>query len=173
MTREEKAVVVENLKEQLDTNNFFYIADSSELTVEQVNKLRGLCFDKGIKLQVVKNTLVKKAMESLETDYSGLYDSLKGPTSLMFSTVSNDPAKVIKEFRKESEKPILKAAYIDSDVYIGDDQLDALSTLKSREELIGEIITLLRSPVMNLMSSLTSGQNRLAGIIKTLSEKEG
>jgi large subunit ribosomal protein L10 len=172
MTKEQKVAVVESLKEQFSNNQFFYLADSSELTVEDVNALRRLCFERGVSLEVVKNTLVKKAMEAIGDQYEGLYEVLHGPTSVMFSEVSNMPAKVIKEFRERSEKPILKAAWIDSDIFIGDDMLKTLSELKSKEELIGEIIGLLQSPAKNVVSALQSSGGTLAGILKTLSERE-
>ena len=174
MNKEEKKVLIAELKGKLENQQFFYITDSSTLTVEQTNKLRRVCFEKGVELKVYKNTLVKKALEQLEGDaYVDLYGALKGPTALMFSDTSNDPAKIIKEFRKKHERPILKAAYIDSDVFIGDDQIEALASLKSKNELIGEIIGLLQSPIQSVVGSLQSGGNTLAGIIKTLSEKEG
>ena len=149
MTSQEKAREIEALKEKFSEHDFFYLTDSSTLTVEQVNRLRGLCFEKGVEMRVVKNTLARKALEQApeEKNYAGLYEILKGPSAVMFTEVSNAPAKVIKEFRKEHDKPVLKAAYIDSDIYVGDDQLDRLESLKSKEELIGEVIVLLQSPV--------------------------
>ena len=171
MRKSEKTEVISELTGKFNQGNFFYVADSSALTVEQVNKLRGMCFEQGIELRVAKNTLIQKAMEASEKDFSGLYDTLKGPTSLMFTEVSNSPAKLIEEFRKTHEKPVLKGAYIDSDFYIGDDQVEALSNLKSKEELIGEIIGLLQSPAKNVIGALQSSGNKLAGIIKTLSER--
>jgi len=173
MTREEKNVAIADLKEQFSNYEFFYVTDSSELTVEQVNKLRGLLYDKGISMKVVKNTLAKKALESFDADkgYAPLYDALKGPTAFMFTDVANAPAKVIKDFRKSADKPILKAAYIDSDVFIGDDQVDALASLKSKDELIGDVITLLQSPVKTLLGGLQSGGNTLSGLLKALEER--
>ena len=173
MTREEKVAVVESLKERFSNSQYFYLADSSELTVAEVNSLRALCHSKGVSLQVVKNTLLKKAFESIGEGYEGLYETLSGPTSVMFSEVSNMPAKVIEEFRKNSEKPILKAAWIDTDIFIGDEMLKTLSDLKSKEELIGEIIGLLQSPAKNVVSGLQSSGQTLSGILKTLSEREG
>lgn len=172
MTRDQKVAVVESLKEKFSNSQFFYLADSSEMTVEDVNALRRMCHEKGVSLSVVKNTLVRKAFEAIGDGYEELYPVLEGPTSLMFSEVSNLPAKVIKEFRKGNEKPILKAAWIDSDVFIGDEMLSTLSDLKSKEELIGEIIGLLQSPAKNVVSALSSGGGTLAGILKTLSERE-
>jgi large subunit ribosomal protein L10 len=173
MTRSEKATAVEVLKGKFEEASFFYLADASTLTVEQINKFRGLCYEKDIEMKVVKNTLAKKALESFpeERNYIGLYESLKGPTAILFTTAANVPAKVIKEFRKTSERPILKAAYIDTDIYVGDEQLDALATLKSKEDLIGDIITLLQSPIKNVLGSLQSGGNTLSGLLKTLEER--
>jgi large subunit ribosomal protein L10 len=173
MTRNEKAAAIEQLKERFENNEYFYIADASTLTVEQTNKLRGLCFEKGISMQVVKNTLARKALETFpeENNYSAVFDALKGPTALMFAEVANAPAKVIKEFRGEGERPILKAAYIASAVYTGDDQLDALAKLKSREEMISDVLTLLQSPMQNLLGALQSGGNNVANLLKALEER--
>ena len=173
MTRSEKTAAIEELKEKFSNSDFFYLTDSSKLTVIQVNKLRSLCFAKGIELKVVKNTLAQKALESFDDDkgYAPLFAQLKGPTALMFTDVANDPAKVIKEFRGKNERPVLKAAYIDKDVFIGDDQLDVLASLKSKEDLIGEIISLLQSPIKNVLGSLQSGGNTIAGLVKTLQER--
>lgn len=173
MTRDNKALAVEELKDKFSNAAHFYIADSSALTVEQVNKLRGLCHEKGVEMKVVKNTLVKKAMEAVGEDgrYEELYGSLKGPTSLMFSEVANGPAKIIEEFRKSHDKPVLKAAYIDSSIYLGDDSVKELAALKSREELIGDVIMLLQSPAKNLISALQSGGKTIAGLVKSLEER--
>ena len=174
MTKQDKSEVIESLKAKFEELPFFYVADSSTLTVESVNNLRRLCFEKGIEMRVAKNTLIRKALEQVGEDnqYQGLYDTLKGPTTLFFSDVSNLPAKVIKEFRKTSEKPILKSAYIDSSIFIGDESLEALSKLKSKDELLGEIIGLLQSPAKNVIGALQSGGQKLMGILETLSEKE-
>jgi large subunit ribosomal protein L10 len=142
------------------------------LNAETTSKLRRACFDRDIKLVVVKNTLLKKAFEKFEGKYEGLYGALKESTSIMITEVNNVPAKLIKEFRKKSPKPLLKAAYVEESIYVGDDQLDALSNIKSKEELVGDIILLLQSPARNVISGLQSGGNKLAGIVKTLSEKE-
>lgn len=173
MTRDEKTAVIEELKSKFETSQFFYVADSSTLPVEKINKLRGLFFEKGIEMRVVKNTLVKKALESFDEskNYAPLYDTLVGPTSLIFTDVANAPARVIKEFRDKEEKPLIKSAYIDSAVYVGDDQIEALSKLKSKEELLGEVITLLQSPMQNLVGALKSGQNTVAGLLKALEER--
>lgn len=175
MTRTEKVAAVEVLKEKFSNSDFFYVTDASTLTVEQVNKLRSMLFEKGIEMQVVKNTLARKALESLpeENNYSELFDSLKGPTAIMFTEVANAPARVIKEFRGKEERPILKAAYIDTAVYQGDDQLAALSDLKSKEELLGDLLGLLQAPIHNVMGALNSGGNTLSGLLKALEEREG
>lgn len=173
MTREDKSNEIQTLKQNLEEANVFYIADSSTLNVAEVNDLRRLCFKNDVKLKVAKNTLVKKALESIEgANYEELYPVLSGPTSLMFSATANAPAKIIKEFRKKHDKPVLKAAFIDSDCFIGDEQVEALAALKSKEELVGEVIGLLQSPAKNVIAALQSGGSKLAGILKTLSERE-
>ena len=173
MTRAEKTAVIEELKSKFESSQFFYVADSSALPVEKINNLRGLFYEKGIEMRVVKNTLVKKALESFgeEKNYAPLYDTLAGPTSIIFSDVANAPARVIKDFRKDDERPLIKSAYIDSAVFVGDDQIDALATLKSKEELLGEIVTLLQSPIQNLVGALNSGQNKVTGLLKALEER--
>ncbi len=173
MTRQQKAESIEQLKQKFADHEFFYVADSSALTVEEVNKFRGLCFAQGIEMQVVKNTLAIKALEQAaeEKGYTHIIDAFKGTSAVLFTRVSNSPAKIIQEFRKDHAKPILKAAYIDTAVYTGDDQLSALASLKSKEELIGEVISLLQSPMSNLMSALQSGGNTLSGLLKALEAK--
>ncbi len=172
MTKADKAVAIEELKGQFENASFFYLADSSTLTVEQINNFRRMCFEKGVEVKVVKNTLAKKALESLENDsYQPLYDVFKGPTTLMFSETANVPAKLIKEFRDKKEIPALKAAYIDSDVFIGDENLDALIALKSKEEMLGEVIGLLQSPIKNLLGQLQSGGQTISGLLKALEER--
>lgn len=171
MTREQKAQVIDDLTSQLAENNTIYLADISGLNALNTSNLRRACFKANVKLAVVKNTLLSKAMEKSDKNFGELPQILKGNTSIMISEVSNAPAKVIKEFRKKSDKPILKGAYIEEAVYIGDDQLDALVNIKSREELIGDIIGLLQSPAKNVISALQSGGNKLSGILKTLSER--
>ena len=172
MTREEKSEVIKDLTAQLADNSIVYLADISGLDAGATSNLRRACFKAGVKLAVVKNTLLGKAMESSEKDFGELKDVLKGNTSLMLSETGNAPAKVIKEFRKKSERPILKGAFIEEAVYVGDDQLDTLVDIKSKEELIGEIIGLLQSPAKNVISALKSGGSTLSGIVKTLSERE-
>lgn len=173
MTREEKSQVIEELTAQLANNTNIYLADISGLNASATSNLRRACFKANIKLAVVKNTLLQKAMEASEKDFGDLSTVLKGNTSVMYSETGNAPAKVIKEFRKKSEKPLLKGAFIEECIYIGDDLLDALVDIKSREELIGDIVALLQSPAKNVISALKSGGNTIAGIVKTLSEREG
>jgi len=173
MTREEKSVVIEELTVQLADNANIYLTDISGLDAATTSRLRRACFKSDIKLAVVKNTLLEKAMEASDRDFGDLNTTLKGNTSVMYSETANAPAKVIKEFRKKSEKPLLKGAFIEETVYIGDDLLDALVDIKSREELVGEIIGLLQSPAKNVISALKSSGGIIAGIVKTLSEREG
>ncbi|APY07679.1 50S ribosomal protein L10 [Winogradskyella sp. J14-2] len=173
MTREEKSVVIEELTAQLADNTNIYLADISGLDAATTSNLRRACFKSNIKLAVVKNTLLEKAMEASEKDFGDLPSTLKGNTSVMYSETGNAPAKVIKEFRKKSEKPLLKGAFIEEAIYIGDDLLDTLVEIKSREELLGEIVTLLQSPAKNVISALKSGGGTIAGLVKTLSEREG
>ena len=172
MNKQEKNQMIDSLSTMLKENPHFYLTDTSVLTVEKTNKLRRLCFDKNIKMVVVKNTLLSKAMEKTSSNYEPLHDTLKGSTSIIFCSVANDPAKLIKEFRKEgNEKPVLKAAYVEESVYIGHNQLDALANIKSKNEMIGEVIALLQSPAKNVISGLLSGKNKIAGIVKTLESR--
>lgn len=171
MNKQEKDKTIQALDNMLNDNNNFYLADISGLNAEQNSALRRLCFKRSVSIKVVKNTLLKKAFEKNDLDFSQLDNVLVGNTSIMQAEVGNAPAKVIKEFRKKNKKPILKAAHIEEAMYIGDENLATLADLKSKEELIGDIITLLQSPAKNVISSLQSGGNKLAGIIKTLEEK--
>ena len=171
MNKQEKDKTIQALDNMLSDNNNFYLADISGLNAEQNSALRRLCFKRSVSIKVVKNTLLKKALEKNDIDFSQLYNVLVGNTSIMQAEAGNAPAKVIKEFRKKNDKPILKAAHIEEAMYIGDENLATLADLKSKEELIGDIITLLQSPAKNVISSLQSGSNKLAGIIKTLEEK--
>ena len=173
MTREEKSKVIENLTAQLSENPIIYLTDISGLNAKSTSNLRRACFKAGVRLSVVKNTLLEKAMEISEKDFGELSGTLKGNTSLMFSETGNAPAKIIKEFRKKSEKPVLKGAFIEESVYVGDHLLDNLVDIKSKEELLGEIIGLLQSPAKNVISALKSSGGKIAGIVKTLSEREG
>jgi large subunit ribosomal protein L10 len=171
MTREEKSLVIEDLTARLAGTNVVYLADISGLNAEETSNLRRICFKAGIELAVVKNTLLEKAMEASENNYGDLPSVLSGNTSIMIASNGNAPAKLIKEFRKRSDKPVLKGAFIDQAVFIGDNQLDALVALKSKEEMIGEVIGLLQSPAKNVISALMSGGNTIAGLVKTLSER--
>ncbi len=172
MTREEKAQVIQELTTQLAENATIYLADISGLNAQTTSDLRRAAFKANVKLNVVKNTLLAKAMEASDKDFGDLSTVLKGNTSIMIAEESSAPAKLIKNFRKKSEKPLLKGAYIEEEVYIGDEQLDALVAIKSKEELIGDVITLLQSPAKNVISGLKSGGGKLAGILQTLSERE-
>jgi large subunit ribosomal protein L10 len=172
MTKTEKQATIDSLTEKFSSSSFFYFTDTSGLTVEKVNQLRRICFSKGINLQVAKNTLIKKALIAGGKFSDDLDPVLNGPTAVMFTETGNVPAKVIKEFRAGGEKPGLKAAYIDSAVYIGESQLEALISVKSKYELIGDVIGLLQSPVKNVVSALKSSGGKLAGIVKTLQERE-
>jgi large subunit ribosomal protein L10 len=171
MRKEEKNQVIEELKEEFSKVPNFYFADTTSMTVEQVNKFRRICFEKGVKVRLAKNTLITKALEANNINVDDLALALKGQTVLLFSEVANEPARLIKQFRKDGERPSLKAAYIDTAVFIGDNQLEALSSLKSKAELVGEIIGLLQSPAKNVIGALQSGGQKLSGIVKTLSEK--
>ena len=171
MTREEKNQFIDTLAEKLTSSNNFYLTDVSGLTVSDSNNFRRLCFNKGVSLKVVKNTLLKNAMEQAEGDYAESYEVLKGNTAVIFSEVGNVPAKLIKEFRKKHDKPVLKVAYVEEAFYFGDEQLSILSDIKSKNEAIGDIIGLLQSPVKNVISALQAGGNKLSAILKTLSEK--
>ena len=171
MTREEKSQVIQDLTSTLADTDTIYLADISSLDALSTSNLRRACFKANVKLAVVKNTLLSKAMEASDKEFGELKDILKGNTSIMIAEAGNVPAKVIKEFRKKSDSPLLKGAYVEEAVYIGDEQLNALVNIKSREELIGDIVGLLQSPAKNVISALQSGGGKLAGILKTLSEK--
>lgn len=172
MTKEEKSQYIEDLAIKLSETGVFYLTDTAGLNVESVNNLREKCFKSNIELKVVKNTLLKKALESIEDkNYEELYGVLAGPTAIMFSEVGNAPAKLIKDFRKKHDKPLLKGAFIEEAIYTGEENLEFLTAIKSKEELIGEIIGLLQSPAKNVVSGLKSGGSTIAGIIKTLSER--
>ena len=173
MTKQEKNEVIELLKGKFSQYNNFYVTDTESLTVAQVVKLRRTCFNKKVEMKVAKNTLIRKALEAIDGErYTGVYQSLNNVTALLFSENPKEPALILSSFRKEnnSKKPVLKAAFIDGDVFEGDNQLDALTTLKSKQDLIGEIIGLLQSPAKNVISALNAG-NKLAGLIKALEER--
>jgi large subunit ribosomal protein L10 len=171
MRKEEKKQLIDSLTQQLTEHSNFYITDVSELNAQDTSDLRRLCFKYGIKMRVVKNTLLKKAMENAEREYGELYSALIGNTSIMFAEAGNAPAKMIKEFRKKSKRPILKGAFIEEMTYLGDEQLEFLVSIKSKDELVADVIALLQSPVKNVISSLQSGGSNLSGILKTLAEK--
>lgn len=175
MTKQEKNEVIDVLKEKFGQYNNFYITNTESLSVAQVNKLRGICFSKNVEMKVAKNTLIKKALESINNDrFADVYESLNGVTALLFSENPKEPALIISNFRKaggdKMEKPVLKAAFIDGDVYAGDNQLATLTTLKTKNDLIGEIIGLLQSPAKNVISGLNAGA-KLAGLVKALEER--
>ncbi|MFC2111942.1 50S ribosomal protein L10 [Bacteroidota bacterium] len=172
MRREEKNSIIDGLKVQIENASHFYLADISNLNAADTSDLRRKCFEKEIELVVVKNTLLKKALEKSEGNFEELYDTLKDSTSIMFCETGNVPAKLIKDFRKVHERPVLKAAFVEKSIYLGDEQLDMLSSLKSKDELIADVLALLQSPMTNLLSALQSGGNNMAGVIKTLAEKE-
>lgn len=174
MNKAEKQNVIDSLAEKLGSSSYFYFTDASGLSVELINKLRRTCFEKDVQIQVAKNTLIKKALVIAGKDSEDLDKVLAGPTAILFTSTGNVPAKLLKEFRKKEnvERPALKGAYIDSAVFMGEESLEALVTLKSKEELVGEIIGLLQSPAQNVISALQSGGGTLAGILKTLSERE-
>jgi large subunit ribosomal protein L10 len=177
MTREEKSKIMEELTAKLSSTDFFYIMDASGMTVEATNKFRRACFEKGLEYRVVKNSLIKKALEKVGANYQPLVDEkvLKGFSGVIFSPESSKvPAQMLKEFHKKtnSVKPVLKGASISNDLFIGKDQIDVLIALKSKQELVGEVIGLLQSPARNVISALQSGGGKLAGLIKTLSERE-
>ena len=163
--------MINSIKSELDSNSNIYLTDCSGLNADSTSKLRRACFKSNIKMSVVKNTLLEKAMDDSEKDFGELKETLKGDTSVMIAEVSSAPAKVIKNFRKKSERPILKGAMIEEDIYIGDDQLETLFAIKSKEELIGDIIMLLQSPAKNVISALSSSGGKLSGILQTLSNK--
>jgi large subunit ribosomal protein L10 len=173
MDKNEKQLMIDDLSKRLDDNSVIYITDISDLDATATSALRRQCFAKNIKLSVVKNTLLKKAMENVQgKDFTELYDILPGPTAIMLSDTGNLPAKLIKDFRKKNDKPVLKGAFVEESVYVGDEQLNSLVDIKSKDELLGEIVGLLQSPAKNVISALTSGKNTIAGLVKTLSEKE-
>lgn len=171
MNKEQKGEIIEQLAQKLNEYKYIYVTDVSTLNAQKTSELRREFFKGGIEMEVAKNTLIEKAIERTDKNFGALVDSLKGNTALLFAQDSKSPAKIIKDFRKDGKKPMLKAAYIDSDIFIGDDQLESLIALKSKNELIGEIIGLLQSPAQNVISALQSSGGKLAGIVKTLSER--
>ena len=172
MNKKEKNDLIDVLNNMLEENKNFYLADISGLTAEQSSSLRRLCYKQNVSIKVVKNTLLKKAFDKNSTNFNQLDDILKGNTSLMFADSAKAPANVIKDFRKQAEKPILKAAHIEDEFYIGDDNLSMLANLQSKDELIADIIMLLQSPAKNVVASLQSSSSKLSGIVKALSDKK-
>jgi large subunit ribosomal protein L10 len=172
MKREDKDKIINSLTDTISNSKHFYLADISNMNAEVTSQLRRKCFEKDIRLIVVKNTLLRKALDNCGSNFEEFHGVLNNSTSIMFTETANIPAKLIKEFRKKSDRPILKGAYVEESIYLGDEQLDALVNLKSKEELIGDLIALLQSPAKNVLSALQSGKTKLAGIVKTLSEKE-
>ena len=173
MNKTDKGTTIEALKNKFDASTFFYLADASSMTVAQITKFRRLCYEKGIEVKVIKNTLARKAMEALPESrgFKDIFDALHGPTAVLFSDQGNLPARILKEFRGSGDKPALKAAYIDSAVFKGDDQIDVLIAIKSKNELIGELIALLQSPARNVIGALQSGGHKLAGLVKALEDR--
>ena len=171
MNKEEKVKLVKDLKDQLADYKSIYLTDIAGLDSVQTSKLRRECFNSNVKLSVVKNTFLERAMSDSESDFGELKDLLKGNTTIMLSDVGNSPAKIIKKFRKDGDKPILKGAFVDEAIYIGDEHIEALFKLKSKEEVIGEIISILQSPAKNIISALKSSSGKIAGLVKTLSDK--
>ena len=171
MRKEDKSQLIETLTEDLKAAKYLYITDISDMNVENTSKLRRLCFKREVKLVVVKNTLLHKAMEKSGKDFGNLYDVLKGHTSIMIAEQGNVPAKLIKEFRKTSAKPLLKGAYVEEMIFIGDNKLEALMAIKTKNELIADVIALLNSPAKNVISALQSGGQKISGVLKTLSER--
>ena len=171
MRKEDKQVLIDSILSELKACPNFYLTDVSDLNAEKTSQLRRQCFNSGVKMIVVKNALLHKAMQQMEKDYEGLYDVLKGSTAVMLCETGNAPAKLIKNFRKTSDRPILKGAFIEECCYIGDDMLDALCNIKSKNDLIADVIALLQSPMKNVISGLQSGGHKLSGILETLSER--
>lgn len=172
MKSSEKQVIINNLQEQIDSYSHFYLTDISGLNAADTSDLRRLCFKKEVKLVVAKNTLLRKALESSNKGVEEIYDALKGNTSVMFTENGNAPAKLIKEFRKNHKRPVLKAAYVEESVYMGENQLDVLVDIKSKEEVIADVIALLQSPMKTVVSQLQSGGNIIHGVLDTLKERE-
>jgi large subunit ribosomal protein L10 len=172
MKSTEKKVVIDNLKEQIDSYSHFYLTDISGLNATDTNDLRRLCFKQGVKLVVAKNTFLRKALDSSGKDAEALYNALKGNTSVMFAEVGNVPAKLIKDFRKKHKRPVFKAAFVEESVYMGEDQLEKLVALKSKNELIADVLFLLNSPMRNVLSQLQSGSNIIHGVLETLKERK-
>ena len=174
MKKEDKSLIIQKIGEELKKYSCFYLVETTGLNAEDTSALRRECFNSDIKLMVVKNTLLHKALEASEIDYSEIYPALKGSTSIMFSNVGNAPAKLLKKVaKKNADLPAFKAAFVEETVYLGANQLETLAHIKSKNELIADVVALLQSPAKNLVSALTSGGTKLHGILETLSKKEG
>lgn len=173
MTREEKSAAIVELQEQFEAYPCFYVTDSSSMTVAQVNALRRKCFEKGIKMSVVKNTLALKVLKAADADrnYAEVFEAFHGPTAILFTENAKAPAFILEEFRKSSDKPKLKAAYVDSAVFIGDD-IEAMTKLKTKEDILGQIMGMLMSPIQNVIGAVLSGEQQIAGIVKALEDRE-
>lgn len=171
MKKSEKNTIIGSLTEQINSSSHFYLTDIESLDAARTSDLRRLCNKQQVKLVVVKNTLLRKAMEASNKEASELYGVLKGNTSVMFCENANVPAKLIKDFKKKNKMPILKGAYVQESVYVGENQLDALISIKSKKELLGDVIGLLQSPIKNVLGGLQSGGQTIHGVLKTLSEK--
>lgn len=172
MTREEKDLQIKELTQMLADNSVLYLTDATGLNAEETTQLRRACYKNDVRMRVVKNTLLRRAMEASEgTDFSELYEVLTGQTALLVGNVGNAPAKILKEFRKKSDMPTLKAAYVEESTYLGDDQIDALTAIKSKDELVAELIALLQSPMKNVVGALNSGGNTVSGLVKALQER--
>ena len=171
MRKEDKQVLIDSILSELKACPNFYLTDVSDLNAEKTSQLRRQCFNSGVKMIVVKNALLHKAMQQMDKDYEGLYDVLKGSTALMLCETGNAPAKLIKNFRKTSDRPILKGAFIEECCYVGDELLDTLCSIKSKNDLIADVIALLQSPMKNVISALQSGGQKLSGVLETLSER--
>jgi len=172
MRREEKDTIIDSLAEILKEYGHFYLTDTAQLNAADTSDLRRKCFESDIKLIVVKNTLLQRALEQSEINFEELYPVLKGTTSIMFSNTGNGPAKLIKEFRKKHDKPVLKGAYVQESIFVGENTLEALISIKTKQELVGDIILMLQSPAKNVISALQSGGNKIHGVLETLSKKE-
>ncbi len=172
MRRDEKNAIIDSLAERLKEYSHFYLTDTAQLNAADTSELRRKCFENDIKLIVVKNTLLKRALEKSEVNFEELFPVLKGTTSVMFANSGNGPAKLIREFRRQHDKPVLKGAYVQESIYLGDNMLDALVSIKTKQELIGDIILILQSPAKNVISALQSGGNKIHGVLETLSNKE-
>ena len=172
MTREQKDLQIKELTQMLADNSVLYLTDATGLNAEETTQLRRACYKNDVRMRVVKNTLLRRAMEASEgTDFSELYEVISGQTALLVGNVGNAPAKILKEFRKKSDMPTLKAAYVEESTYLGDDQIDALTAIKSKDELVAELIALLQSPIKNVVGALNSGGNTVSGLVKALQDR--